>query len=70
MIAGSGLVGLLITLVIAGLIFYVLWWALNTINPPEPFKKVLTVILVLIVVIFLINLLLGFSGSSLVAWHR
>ncbi len=68
MISGSGLIGLLVSLVIVGLILWVLWWGLGKIGLPEPFNKVATVILVLITVVFLINILLGFAGHPLVRW--
>ncbi len=63
--SASGLLGILVQLVIVGLIFYILWWALGVIAPPEPFRKILTVILVLVAVIYLVNLLLGVGGVSL-----
>ena len=68
MISGSGLVGLLITLVIAGLIFWLLWWFVGYIGLPEPFNKVARVIIALVAVVFLINLLMGLGGTPLVKW--
>jgi DMSO reductase anchor subunit len=65
MIATSGLLGLLVQLVIGGLIFYVLWWTLGKIAPPEPINKVCMVVLVLACVIWLISLLLGLGGHPL-----
>lgn len=53
---------LLIQLVIFGLIMYVLWWGLGKLGLPEPFNKIATVVLVLITVVFLLNILFGFSG--------
>jgi uncharacterized membrane protein YwzB len=53
------LFSLLITIVIVGLIFAVLWWGLREISLPEPFAKVAHVILVLAVVIFLVGILTG-----------
>lgn len=50
---------LLLSIVIWGIIFWILWWALGAINPPEPWHKVATVILVLATVIVLIGLLTG-----------
>lgn len=50
---------LFINIVIYGLIFYVLWWALATIAPAEPFYKIGKAILVIITVIVLIGLLTG-----------
>jgi uncharacterized membrane protein YwzB len=61
----GGWLSALVTLVVVGLIFWVLWWGLNAINPPEPFKKVGTVILVLVACVYLINFLLGLTGSRL-----
>lgn len=64
-ISTEGLKNALIWLVVAGIIIWLLWWALNTINPPEPFKKVGTVIIVLATVIILINILLTLVGKPL-----
>lgn len=55
------LIGLLITIVIWGLIFYVLWWGLGKIALPEPFSKIAVVILVLLIVVVLLNIL-GMMG--------
>lgn len=60
----SGNIGhLLIQLVIVGLIMWVIWWALGAIGVPEPFNKVIRVILILVVALYLINVLLSLSGS-------
>ncbi len=53
------LLNLLVTIVIWGVIFFVAWWGLAKIAPPEPWNKVATVILVLATVIILIGLLTG-----------
>lgn len=53
------ILAILITLVIWGLVFYVLWWGLSVIALPEPFNKIATVILVLAVVIVVIGTLMG-----------
>ena len=55
----SGLLSLLVTLVIAGLIFWLCWWFIGQVGLPEPFSKVATVIIALAAVIFLIGLLTG-----------
>jgi hypothetical protein len=68
MIAGSSLLSVLITLVIVGLIFWLLWWFIGYVCLPEPFNKVAKVIIGLVALIFLINLLLGFSGHPLIRW--
>ena len=61
----SGLLTLLVTLVIAGLIAYSCWWFIGFVGLPAPFDKVARVIVALVALIFLINLLLGLSGSGL-----
>lgn len=53
------MIALILTLIIWAVIFYVLWWALGAIALPEPFNKVLTVILVVACVLVLIGLLTG-----------
>jgi hypothetical protein len=55
----ESLIGLLITLVILGLIFYVVYWAIGHIPMVEPIKTVVMVIFALIVVVVLLSLLFG-----------
>ena len=55
----EGLIGLLITVVVLGLVFYLLWWLLGVIGLPEPFHKVATVVIALIAVVILLGLLFG-----------
>lgn len=64
MIATSGLLSLLITLVIGGLIFWLIWWFIGFVGLPEPFNKVAMVIIGLCALIFLIDVLLGVNGGS------
>jgi hypothetical protein len=59
----EGLIGLLVTVIVLGLVFYVLWWLIGVIGLPEPFNKVATVIIALVAVIILLSLLFG--GLSL-----
>ncbi len=68
MISSAGLLSLLITLVIAGLIFYLIWWFLGYIGLPAPFDKVARVIVGLAALIFLLDLLLGMSGHPIFRW--
>lgn len=53
------LLSLLVTIVLAGLVFYLLYWLIGVIGLPEPFSKVAIVVLALAAVIFLIGLLTG-----------
>jgi hypothetical protein len=66
MIAASSLISLLVWIVVVGLIFGLLWWLLDFCKIPEPFNKVVRVVLAIAAVVFLINLLLGFAGYPLV----
>jgi ABC-type phosphate/phosphonate transport system permease subunit len=59
LISGGGLAALLWEVCKWGIIFWVLWWALGVINPPEPWKKVATVILVILTVVVIIDILNG-----------
>ena len=65
MIAGSGLIGLLITLVILGLIFYAIWWFIGYIALPAPFDKVARVLVALVALIVIIDILLSIQGGGL-----
>lgn len=69
MISGSLLLSLLVQIIIAGLVFYLLFWMINYIGLAEPFAKVAKVILALAAVLFLINVLMSFSGHPLIAWR-
>lgn len=64
-IATSGLLSLLVTLVIVGLIFWLVIWFLGWVGVPEPFNKVIKVIVGLVCLVYLINVLLGISGHHL-----
>ncbi len=56
----------LLYLVVAGLIIWLLYWAIGKVGLPEPFAKIANVILVVVTVIILLNFLLGFFGHSFV----
>lgn len=53
----EALIPILIKLVIAALIAYVAFWGLAKIGLPEPFNKIVLVIIVLVIVIYCISLL-------------
>lgn len=57
------LISLLVTIVVLGLVFYLIYWIVGQIPMPEPFKTVALVIIGLIAVILLLGLLFG--GVSL-----
>ena len=64
--AASGLLSLLVTIVIAGLIFWLVWWFINFVGLPEPFNKVTQVIVGLAALVFLLSLLIGGGSHPLV----
>lgn len=64
-IALSGLVNFVIYLIVAGLIFWLLWWLINYIGLPEPFAKIARVIIAVVAVLFVINLLLSLVGQPI-----
>ena len=55
------LMSLLITLIIAGVIFYLIIWVIDWIGIPDPFNKVIKVVLGLAVVLYLLGLLTGYA---------
>lgn len=64
-LAIGGLIHLLLVLIVVGLIFYVIWWALGQIHMPDPISTVVRVILILIIVLVLLGLLLPLLGIAL-----
>ena len=55
------LVSLLFSLVVIGLIVWILLWALQEISLPEPFNKIAKVVIILFAAFFLVSLLLPFT---------
>jgi len=63
-ISGSGLGNLLITVIVVGLICWLLWWLISYIGLPEPFNKIARVLIALVAVFFLINAILQVAGHD------
>jgi heme A synthase len=53
------LISLLVTVVVLGLVFWLLWWLIGVIGLPEPFNKVATVLIALIAVVILLGIVFG-----------
>ena len=53
------LIGLLVTVVVLGLVFYIVYWILTKIPLPEPWSVVVQVIVGLVAVVILLSLLFG-----------
>lgn len=60
---------LLITLLVFCIVAALVWYILGILPLPPVFKQVVTAIIVVIGCLFLINLLLGYSGHSVVRWR-
>lgn len=72
MISLQGAVMIVVYLLVAAVVFGLLWWAVQFVASqfaaPPLFIKVAKVVLVLAVLV-LINVLLGFAGHPLVRWQ-
>lgn len=55
----GGLISFILWLIIVGLIFWLLKWAIDSVAP-EPFRRVANVILIVVAVLILIYALVGF----------
>lgn len=67
-ISGSQFLNALVILVIAALIFWLLLWFIRYVGVPEPFNKVIKVVVGLVALIFLINFLLSIIGKDFIRW--
>lgn len=53
------LLAIVLSLVIWGLIFYILWWGQAKMEIPDPFNKAITVLLVIAAIVIVVGLLTG-----------
>lgn len=67
-ISGESLMWLVISIIIGGLVYWLLDWAITKFALPEPFAKVARIVLILGAVIFLINALLTVGGRPFIKW--
>lgn len=68
-ISGSALVSAVIWIIIAAVIFWLLNWLVGYIGVPEPFNKVIRVVIAIAAVLILINALLTIAGHPLIVWR-
>lgn len=61
----SNALSVVVYLVIVGLIFWCIWWFIGYVGVPEPFNKVIRVVLGLLALIIVINILLGMVGTPM-----
>jgi len=53
------LISLLITIIVLGIVFYLVWWLLTKLPLPAPFNVVAQALVALIAVVILLSLLFG-----------
>lgn len=58
----DSLMYLIVYLVVVGLIFWCIWYFIGYVGVPQPFDKVIRVLLGLIALIIVVSLLLGILG--------
>jgi len=62
---------LLISIIIGLIVLGLIWWVCDMLPIPENFKKIIHVILIVIVIVWLLNVLLGYNnGYHSYLWHR
>ena len=61
------MISLLITCLVFGVVCYVIFWALSYLGVPDPIRKVVTVIIVVIAVLWILQ---NFLPASVGLWHR
>lgn len=66
----GGLLGLVINIVIIGLIFWSILWFIDYVGIPEPFNKIIRVVVALIALIVIVNILLGLGGTPFINLHQ
>ncbi len=64
MISLTGAVTVFVYLLIAGVVFGLLWWLVQYIAPPEPFRKIANVVLAVLAVLVIIGILLSLVGGT------
>lgn len=60
----AGLIQILLTLLVLGLIVWLAFWVLSQFSLPEPIGKVIRIIVVVIAVLIVIALLMNVAGIS------
>lgn len=59
------MISLLLSLLVVGLICYLIVWVMNRLGVPDPIRTIVTVIMVVVVALWLISLLIPLGGSGL-----
>lgn len=64
------MISLLITVVIFSLVCYLIFWVMGYLGVPEPIRKVVVVVVVLIAVIWILSNFLPGAGTMHPLWNR
>jgi hypothetical protein len=64
------MISLLITVVIFALVCYLIFWVMGYLGVPDPIRKVVTVVIVLIAVIWILTNFLPGAGVGHPLWGR
>lgn len=65
-IDGDDLINAVIWIIVAGLVYAILTWAIGAAGLPEPFAKIAKVILIVLAAAVLINVLLTLVGHPII----
>jgi hypothetical protein len=61
----GALIHILVIVIILGLVFWLLWWAMNYLPLPQPFAQIARFLIVLIFALILIYLLLPLANMPM-----
>jgi len=70
MITATAVLSVMLYFVVFGLIFWIVSWGVNQIAIPEPFNKIVQVLLIVFAVVIVINGLLMLIGSPFITFIR
>jgi heme A synthase len=64
MISLTAMVSVIVYLIVAGLVFWLLWWLIGYVGLPEPFRKIANVVLAIAAVLVIIGILLSLVSGQ------
>lgn len=67
-INGEAVISAVIWIICLGVVFWLLNWLIDYVSVPEPFAKIVRIILAVAAVILLINVILSIAGHPLIRW--
>lgn len=65
----GSLVDVLIWLLIAGTVYWLGLWLIGQVAPPEPFNKIIRIVLAVIVFVIVLNALLSLVGGAFITFR-